>query len=123
MQDFIIEERKIIVFVLAVLILGLGLSWVKKNNSQAAERIMAISQDNRISPLVASTQDSHPELIALNQANAQELCRIPGIGPVIANRIIEYRRKNGLFKTKDELMEVKGIGPKKLIVIENHVKL
>ena len=52
--------------------------------------------------------------INLNTATADQLEAIPGIGPVLAQRIIEYRQTHGRFQSVDELLEVRGIGPKRL---------
>lgn len=52
--------------------------------------------------------------INLNTATAEQLEAIPGIGPVLAQRIIEYRQTHGRFQSVDELLEVHGIGAKRL---------
>ncbi|WP_159610116.1 ComEA family DNA-binding protein [Glutamicibacter sp. JC586] len=49
--------------------------------------------------------------ISINSADAQALQELPGIGPALADRIIEFRTKNGPFKTVEELDAVSGIGP------------
>ena len=46
---------------------------------------------------------------------------ISGIGPVLARRIREYRENEGLFETADQLMEVKGIGPKTVEKIRKYI--
>ena len=51
-------------------------------------------------------------LININTANSEQLQELPGIGESMAEEIIAYRRKNGPFKRKRELMNVKGIGEK-----------
>lgn len=51
--------------------------------------------------------------IDLNRADQDELCLLPGIGPALAGRILEYRGKNGCFERNEDLMNVKGIGKKK----------
>ncbi|HSU13495.1 ComEA family DNA-binding protein [Longimicrobium sp.] len=49
--------------------------------------------------------------ISLNSASAQELTRIPGIGPSLAGRIVAWREGHGAFRSLDELEKVPGIGP------------
>lgn len=48
----------------------------------------------------------------LNRASARELDRLPGVGPVLAARIIDYRAQHGAFRRVEELMAVRGIGPR-----------
>ncbi|MDM7460826.1 MAG: helix-hairpin-helix domain-containing protein, partial [bacterium] len=52
--------------------------------------------------------------IDLNTATAEQLEAIPGIGPVLAQRIVDYRHAHGRFHSVEELLEVSGIGPKRL---------
>lgn len=59
--------------------------------------------------------------IPLNSATAAELDLLPGIGPSLANAIVEYRQAEGPFQTVDELLEVPGIGPAKLAAIRDLV--
>lgn len=49
--------------------------------------------------------------VDINAADASELEDLPGVGPAIAERIIEHREKNGAFRSVDGLLEVSGIGP------------
>ena len=51
-------------------------------------------------------------LIALNQASALQLEELPGVGPALAGRMIDWRTANGGFKTKEDLLNVAGIGDK-----------
>ncbi|MFM8551360.1 MAG: ComEA family DNA-binding protein [Nitrospiraceae bacterium] len=50
----------------------------------------------------------------VNRATAADLEQLPGIGPVLAQRIVEWRRQHGSFARVDDLNDVKGIGEKKL---------
>ena len=59
----------------------------------------------------------------LNQATEKDLQVLPRIGPVIARRIIKYRKQRGPFHSIDELLQIKGIGPKTLSRIEAFLKI
>lgn len=54
------------------------------------------------------------ETIRLNQATAEQLQALPGVGPALSERIIEYRTENGPFSSVDQLTLVKGVGQAKL---------
>jgi comEA protein len=62
-----------------------------------------------------------PEKIDLNRAGFYDLQRLPGIGPVIAERIVAYRDNVGEFEAVDDLLNVKGIGPAKLKRLKDSV--
>lgn len=59
-------------------------------------------------------QAKSPARLDLNRAAAEDLEQLPGIGPVLARRIVEWRRGHGAFNSVDDLNHVKGIGEKKL---------
>lgn len=66
---------------------------------------------------IAPTAERPPERPAkldLNRATAEELQRLPGIGPVLAQRVLEQRITHGRFQTIDDLQDVKGIGKKRM---------
>jgi competence protein ComEA len=50
--------------------------------------------------------------IDINSASVEELAQLKGIGQTYAERVIEYREKNGPFQKPEDLLKVKGIGPK-----------
>ncbi len=59
--------------------------------------------------------------IDLNGAGATDLDGLPGIGPALAQRIVQYRQQHGPFKKIDDLLQVSGIGPKLLEKIKPHL--
>lgn len=62
-------------------------------------------------------------LLSINRASEEELKQLPGIGPAMAKRIVEYRTKEGGFSTLEELKQVKGIGDKLFQKLEGKVGL
>ena len=57
-------------------------------------------------------------VVNLNTASASQIATLPGIGEKAAERIVEYREKNGGFKKVEELMNVKGIGEKSFLKLK-----
>jgi competence protein ComEA len=62
-------------------------------------------------------------LINLNTASVTELRSLPGIGPTLARRIVDFREKNHGFKRVEELLAVPGISDKKWKAIRDKVEV
>lgn len=62
-------------------------------------------------------------LININSATESELQKLPGIGPAYSKRIIEWRKQNGRFTSAEQLLEIKGIGEKRLANIKHLITL
>lgn len=62
-------------------------------------------------------------ILNLNRATAKELEKLPGIGPVLASRIIEYRKINGNFQSIDDLRKVQGIGASTLEKFKSKIRV
>jgi competence ComEA-like helix-hairpin-helix protein len=61
--------------------------------------------------------------IDLNSASPSDLDALPGIGPVLAERIVSHRRRHGPFGSPEELLAVRGIGPRLLARLAPHVRV
>jgi comEA protein len=77
-------------------------------------------------PIISYKPQAHPKTergsIDINLAKKNELVKLPRIGPAMANRIIEYRKKNGPFRSHNELTKVKGIGKKTVELIKPYLR-
>ncbi len=60
--------------------------------------------------------------VALNTATLEQLDTLPGVGPVLAQHIIDYRTQHGGFRSVDELREVNGIGDRRFADLQNLVR-
>ncbi len=60
--------------------------------------------------------------LPINSASNEDLCFIKGVGPALAQKIIDYREKNGNFRTAKDLEKVPGIGAKKRQAMEEFVR-
>ncbi|MFN3285702.1 MAG: ComEA family DNA-binding protein [bacterium] len=64
-----------------------------------------------------------PLAVSVNLATAEELERLPGIGPVLARRIVEDRARNGQYTRPEDLLRVKGIGRKTLDKLRPYLRV
>ena len=74
---------------------------------------VVFAQKSGVKPSAAA-----PTVVNLNTATATQIATLPGVGEKAAQRIIEYREKNGGFKKIEELMNVKGIGEKSFLKLK-----
>lgn len=106
------KERAILVFLTATFLVGAGVT---------AYRRAGLARRAAGSPIIiekpVDTADFRDVLIDLNRAQSYELEALPGIGPKLARRIIEYRERHGGFSRVSQLREVSGIGPKRYAAI------
>ena len=72
-------------------------------------------------PAVAVRQDAESGRININIASRSELMDLPGIGSVLAERIVDYRQRNGPFSKIEDLRNVSGIGEKRFEAVEDKI--
>ena len=88
-----------------LLILGIGVA-------------TAAAQTGSSRKTTAGAQTATSTPVNLNTASAAQLEGLPGIGKAMAERIVEYRQKNGSFKKAEDLMNVRGIGEKNFLKLK-----
>ncbi len=118
------QEKGIAVFLILSIALGGVLKWLSFPTSRLTG-VKLYSQSTPADtashpvPRAVSTMKKFP--VDINSADSQRLVEIPGIGPVLAHRILKYRKVHGRFQNVAELQRVKGIGPRKLEKIKRYV--
>ena len=82
----------------------------------AVSAAAASAQNTATTPKAAATATATATApVNLNTATAEQLATIPGVGQKMAERIIDYRQKNGGFKKVEDLMNVSGVGEKSFL--------
>lgn len=87
-------------------------------------QIKVLALNNAPTPNTNSANaPANGDTINLNTATEEELDKLPGIGPAMAKRIIEYRQTNGNFKSIDEIKNVRGIGEGKFSKMQDKLSI
>jgi competence ComEA-like helix-hairpin-helix protein len=111
-------EIRVLWIVAIVLTVGGGVRWVSHTRPGWTPGIaIPDSVSARTDPVPFGTGAAFDSLfvdgrLVVNRAGPEHLALLPGIGPALAMRVVDYRRLNGPFASADELSNVKGIGPK-----------
>lgn len=91
------EERRVILFLGIIALIGLGISYAVKINP-AAEKIIKVNPDSKITKL------------DINRFSRGDLHNLRRISPKLGQKIIEYRNSHGPYENLEQLKEIKGIG-------------
>jgi len=94
--------------------------WADAQKQPAASPAAAVSSSSGSTApsRAAKVRATASAPVNLNSASATQLQTLPGVGASTAQRILEYRQKNGPFKKIEELMNVKGIGEKSFLKLK-----
>lgn len=94
----------------------------QKDKEANSEKVYITSESgNNVIVKDTITSKGENKKVNINQATQSELETLPGIGPSIASRIIEYRQQNGKFNTIEDLKNVKGIGDAKFENVKKYI--
>lgn len=122
-------ERKVILFLAGTFLLGAGIR-LYSEAFPTIQRLDYHASDSTFADLSSKIQaDASSEgrlslsKINLNKATKEQLIALPGIGTVVAERIMQYRKERGLFSSVEELLKIKGISKKKLEQIKNFLTI
>jgi comEA protein len=110
-------EKTISIIIFSGLIACITISYSLKTN-QAIVPAAKAESDEIIS---AQKKIGQSKIININTANRYLLTKLPGIGPKLAERVVEYRNTHGLFASCEDIMKVKGIGRKKYQAISEKI--
>ena len=139
MTLFTEREKHVIIFLVCTLILGYGVKLYqgshlyddfkpvtlieKETFEKRATLAYDISKRERLNSSTEKDYKPQTEIININTAEKQNLVKLPKIGIVTAERIIRFRDDYGPFKSLDDLLKVKGIGPKTLEKLKPQITL
>ncbi len=122
-------EKKVILFLGVVLVAGAAFRLFQSTFQEvpAFDYTKSDSTFAALSEAFAGDEHSGDEageqLIDLNSATKEELMELPGIGAVLADRILEHRAKIGKFRSIEEIQAVRGISKKKFEQMRNSITI
>ncbi|MCK4249187.1 MAG: helix-hairpin-helix domain-containing protein [Candidatus Omnitrophica bacterium] len=113
------QEKGVIIFLAGMAVLGLGIKTIRFSG-QDLELEVKVSE---VVPVQENIDQILLEarMVNINKDDKEKIVSLPGIGPVLAGRIVQYRKINGPYQKPDQLMDVSGIGPKKFEQIKKYI--
>jgi competence ComEA-like helix-hairpin-helix protein len=109
-------DQAALALLLVVALAVLGVRWIRSGG--AAGHLVEIDAV----PAAGPKADAVRFVVDINTADLAELGELPQVGPTLALRLIEHREQNGPFRSVDDLLRVKGIGPKTLTALRPHIR-
>lgn len=94
---------------------------INEEDEEKVENNSYITKESGNNVIVNNSQKEENETVNINTATQVQLEQIPGVGPSIAAKIVQYRKENGKFKTKEDIKNVSGIGDAKYETMKNNI--
>jgi competence protein ComEA len=109
------KRVKLIVSILAI---SVGVFLISTMSASAG---VTVTKD--LGKMAGKAVSTAQQLLDINTATVEQLKQLPGIGDTIAERIVKYREAHGYFKKVEDLLNVEGIGEKKLEAIKPLIQI
>ena len=130
MLGFTRNETAVLLFLVTTFVAGMGV-WFYRTQwaplPEISEVTLSTGHESNDRCDIEETEvaegDSQFFKISLNTAECKDLECLPGVGVALATRIVAYRQQHGEFHSVDELIKVRGIGPKTLERMKPYLKL
>jgi len=103
----------VIVLGFGLMVVGLGIKMKEINKLSVENKFIKV--EKRVEPIIV--------LVNINTASTFEMEVLPSIGPVTAQKIVDYRKIWGSFKRKEDIKKVSGIGEKTYEKIKNNIQI
>lgn len=100
---------------------GTGLLLIKYSDDK--KQPIKITEPKQEDQNIQKTADLQGKKVNINTATLEDLDKLTGIGPATAQKILDYRNQNGVFKTLENLKSVSGIGESKFEQMKDEISL
>lgn len=125
MLGFTQKEQGVLIFLSLGFVIGLGIQYYQKHWMPLPEtpsENMAVFNPPENRETIQLISHLSSAAVSVNRADSLTLQQIPGVGPVLAKRILDFREKNGRIHSAEDLLKIKGIGEKTLIKISQFIR-
>lgn len=113
-------EKIVVIILISVVLSGIAISYYNKISQKKIQITPAkLARQAEIAKDIIAERN----IVDINIADKYTLAKLPGVGPHLAQRIIDYRRESGRFSSPCDLMKVKGIGPKKYQSMKEYIRV
>lgn len=103
-------EKVVVITLILTALVGITISYYQRSLKR---KIVVIPDESTQPAEKAKEIIAERKIININTADKETLATLPGVGPHLAQRIIDYRQEHGRFNLPEDILKVKGIGPKK----------